>query len=206
MDIDRLATIAESVDPLVWIILGSIVLAILLAGILVGWAVARARRRRHYRQRFGPEYDRIRAESGSTAAAEAELERREQRVNQLEIRPLDPDERDGFAAEWRRIESRFVDDPQGSVRDADRLLAEVMNARGYPVGDFDQRVEDLSVEHPEAVDSYRRAHEVAERNDQGTADTEELRQSLVDYRVLFDDLLVATEPEPSEERRPLEAT
>lgn len=206
MDTDRLITIAESADPIVWVVLGSIIAVILLAGFLIGWGLARARRRRQYRERFGPEYDRVRDESENTAVAEAELERREQRIRQFDIRPLSPAERDRFSADWHSIQSRFVDDPPGAVRDADRLVGEVMNARGYPVGDFEQQAEDLSVEHPRVVDNYRAAHQIAERNHRGEADTEELRQSLVHYRSLFDDLLVASEAEAHEEQRPVEAT
>lgn len=206
MDFDRLVTIADTADPLVWVVLGAVILAILLLGILVGWAIARRRRRKQYRQRFGPEYDRVRSESNSTAVAEAELERREQRIRQFDIHPLSPAERDQFATEWHSVQGRFVDDPPGAVRDADRLVSTVMNARGYPMGDFEQQAEDLSVEHPRVVDNYRAAHDIAERNERGEADTEDLRQALVHYRALFDDLLVSAEPEHAAEQRPVEAT
>lgn len=206
MDFDRIVTIADSADPLVWAVLGAIVLLILLAGLLIGWTIARWRRRRHYRQRFGPEYERVRSESDSTAVAEAELERREQRIKQFDIHPLSPGERDHFAEEWNRVQARFVDDPPGAVHEADSLVNNVMSARGYPMGDFEQQAEDLSVEHPRVVDNYRTAHEIADRNARGEADTEDLRQAMVHYRSLFNDLLVSAEPETSEEQQPVEAT
>jgi hypothetical protein len=110
-------------------------------------------------------------------------------VARLNIKPLSADDAVRFGDNWRRVQSRFVDDPQGAVSEADRLVGEVMHARGYPVGDFEQRVADISVDHPEVVMNYRAARDIAEVHARGQATTEDLRQAMVHYRALFSDLL-----------------
>jgi hypothetical protein len=162
-------------------------------------AVSRRRRSEELREHFGPEYERAVDQYGDKQKAEAELAAREKRVRSLDIRPLAPDERDRFAAAWQRAQARFVDEPSKAIADADRLVKEVMQARGYPVGDFEQRAADISVDHPDVVTNYRAAREIADRNDGGKATTEDLRQAMVHYRSLFEELLETAEPETTRE-------
>ena len=173
-----------------------IVIAI-IAVLLIIWAVVRQRRTANLKQRYGPEYDRILRESGPRKA-EATLLEREKRVEKFHIRALPPDERERFITEWRSVQSRFVDDPKSAVNQADQLVERVMQARGYPMSDFEQRAADISVTHPQVVANYRAAHQIALRHQQGQATTEDLRQAMIYYRSLFDDLL---EPVPAGPRR-----
>jgi hypothetical protein len=164
------------------------ILALVVVGLAV-WAYSRKRQSDSLRQRFGPEYERTVEQHGSLARAEADLRHREKRVSKLDIRPLPGAERDRFAQSWKTIQAKFVDSPTEAVRDADRLVKELMRDMGYPVGDFDQRAADISVDHPRVVDNYRRAREVAHANERGEASTEDLRNSMIHYRELFADLL-----------------
>jgi hypothetical protein len=150
-------------------------------------------RRRALRARFGPEYDRVVSEQDSRGAAERELRERERRHAELELRPLDPSSRERYAVAWEEIQVRFIDAPEQAVGKADALVSELIAERGYPTGEFDQRVADLSVEHSRPLDHYRAAHHIHEANERGEAGTEQLRQALVHYRALFADLL-GTEP------------
>jgi len=172
-----------------------IVVALIAAGLM--WA--RRRRTEHLRDRFGPEYDRAVDAKGGRSKAEAELAEREKRVEKLDIRPLGPSERRDFIRRWTEVQARFVDDPPRSVAFADALLGEVMKARGYPVSDFEQRAGDISVDHPRIVEHYRTAHHIAVRHERGEASTEDLRQAMIHYRALFDELVGAEAPA---ERRP----
>jgi hypothetical protein len=167
------------------------VVAIVIAAVMVvlAWMAQQRRRRAHLRDRFGPEYDRTVQTVGTTGRADAVLAEREKRVAAYHIRELDSHERARFADEWTRIQAKFVDDPGAAVTEADRLVTEVMNARGYPMADFDRRAEDLTVEHGNVVHHYRAAREIAARQSRNAASTEELRQALVHYRELFADLL-----------------
>jgi predicted nucleic acid-binding protein len=142
--------------------------------------VATAVRRRHLRSRFGPEYDR---------AKNSDLRKREKRVDELDIVPLSAVARQRYMNQWQSLQSRFVDHPSNAVRDADALVATVMNERGYPVDDFEQRSADISVDHPRVVQNYRAAHAISLASDHGQASTEDLRQAMVHYRTLFEDLL-----------------
>ena len=157
-----------------------------------------SRRRATLRARFGPEYERAVHDAGSARRAEAELEARAQRVTKDHIRPLRREESVQFSNRWRQVQARFVDDPASAVAEADVLVTEVMNARGYPMADFDRRAEDLSVDHANVVHHYREAHAIATRHARRRASTEDLRQAVVHYRALFDDLLHVREAE----RRP----
>jgi len=168
--------------------LGLIIAVILLAAVVV-WLFLDRRRSMRLRSRFGPEYERTVRESGDRRRAESDLERREKRVERLHIQPLAMRDRERFLAAWRADQARFVDDPAGAVTEADQLVQEVMRTRGYPVADFEQRVEDISVDHPHLVQNYRAAREVAMRHRRGEASTEDLRKALVYYRGLFDELL-----------------
>jgi len=153
------------------------------------WLYLRSRRTSALQDRFGPEYDRALSTHHGQREAERELEQRAERVERLRIRELDHDERERFASSWQAVQAQFVDDPTGATEEADRLVGEVMATRGYPVGDFEQRAADVSVNHPLVVQHYRAAHNIALRNAKGDADTELLRQALVHFRALFEDLL-----------------
>lgn len=168
---------------------------VVLAGVVV-WAILSRRRTHRLQAKYGPEYQHL-VETASPREAARELGRREKRVESLHIRPLAENERERFAAEWQRIQARFVDDPAGAVTEADRLVGSVMTARGYPVADFEQRAADVSVDHALVVEHYRAAHNICLRQEQRQATTEDLRQALVHYRALFSELL--------EERIPVHA-
>ena len=174
----------------------AIILIIIVAAMAIAaacWILAGRRRSQHLRGRFGPEYDRVIQENGNPRRAEQILETREKRVEQLHVRPLIPTEREHFVDAWQKDQSRFVDDPQGAVLEADHLVSEVMEARGYPMSNFEQRAADISVDHPHLVENYRAAAEIALRQKSGEATTEDLRQAMVCYRKLFDELLETIE-------------
>jgi hypothetical protein len=145
-------------------------------------------------QRFGPEYDRTVKELGSRTKGESELKAREKRVERLEILPLAPPEAARFSEAWQALQGRFVDNPKGVVVQAEQLVRELMEKRGYPMGDFERRAGDISVDHPDVVANYRSAQAIAVREQRGSADTEELRKAVVHYRALFDELLEVREP------------
>ncbi len=173
-----------------------VIIAIVVAVVVllaVGGAVAaigaRRRRTKQLKERFGPEYDRALEQHGDRKQAEAKLREREERRQGLEIRQLEPEQRERFAEQWRGVQGRFVDAPQEAVKESDHLVREVMRQRGYPVDDFDQRADDVSVDHPHVVENYRAAGHIAERNERGEASTEDLRQATVHYRALFEELL-----------------
>jgi hypothetical protein len=170
-----------------------IAVVVLLAIGAVAWVYAQRQRRVRLRTHFGPEYDRAVREVGSPDKAEALLAERARRVRELKIHRLSREQAETFAREWTRIQGMFVDDPEGAVAAADRLVNEVMAARGYPIEDFDTRAADLSVEHPRVVENYRIARALGLRRSRGEAGTEELRQAVVNYRALFDDLLKTDE-------------
>ena len=157
------------------------------------WIFIRRRRSDHLKSRFGPEYDRVIQEHGKRGRAETVLETREKRVDGLHIRSLMPRDRDNFAQAWNADQARFVDDPKGAVTEADLLVTEVMKARGYPVSNFEQRVADISVDHPQVVENYRAAADIVRRHQSGEATTEDLRQAMVYYRKLFEELLETPE-------------
>ena len=173
-------------------------LLILLAAVVVivvaGLLLYSKRRSDHLRTRFGAEYDREVEAKGSRLKAEADLAEREKRVSKLSIRPLSPADQDRFLDRWTKVQATFVDDPERSIDYADALLAEVMTARGYPVSDFDQRAEDISVDHPQVVQHYRAGHDIAVKHSRGEASTDELRQALIHYRSLFEELVTSREP------------
>ena len=171
----------------------------LLAGISL-WLYLRHRRSLSLRQRFGPEYDRVVRQEGNVRRGEGVLEFREKKRENLHIRPLSASARNDYASRWNKVQAQFVDDPEGSVANADSLVNEVMEARGYPVADFGERAEIISVDHPVVVDNYRSAHVIAISRARGQATTESLRKAMVHYRALFDDLLRDTLPERKEIR------
>jgi hypothetical protein len=169
------------------------IIVIVVVVLALAWLLARRARTQRLRKQFGPEYDRAVTDAGSRQAAEHELEDRRTRRQKLEIVPLEVAARDRYLEEWRLVQARFVDSPSEATRSADRLINEVMRERGYPVEDFEQRAADISVDHPQVVDDYRAAHAVAEANERSEASTEDLRQALVHYRSLFEDLLEVDE-------------
>ncbi len=164
-----------------------IVVVAIVAVLAIAWVVMKKRRTVALRERFGPEYDRTVREHGKRA--ETVLSEREKRVEKFSIRELAVDERERFITEWRAVQTQFVDDPKSAVSDADALVNRLMQARGYPMSDFDQRAADISVDHPQVVDNYRAAHEIALRHRRGQASTEDLRNALIYYRSLFEELL-----------------
>jgi hypothetical protein len=171
-----------------------VIIVIALIVIAVAVLLVQKRRRGELRQRFGKEYDRAVRERGSEREAQAALERREKRVARFNIRHLSAVERDRYAEQWRAVQSRFVDDPQGAVIEADDTVMSLMVAEGYPMATFEQRAADLSVDHPHVVENYRAAHDIAARHRQGRANTEDLRQAMIYYRSLFEDLLDGRKP------------
>jgi hypothetical protein len=173
-------------DTNLMILVGAIVVLTAVAGLLF-WQMKRSQR---LRGQFGPEYDRTVNQYHDRRRAEAELEQREKRVRQYDIRPLPPEQRERYSDDWRKAQARFVDDPDAAVRQAHDLVNEVMRARGYPVSEeFDHNARDLSVAHPRVVDHYRVACEIAQRRDAGQASTEDLRKAMTSYRELFEELL-----------------
>ena len=171
-----------STVSLILIIIAIVAIAVAL------WMFFEKRRTQRLRTKFGPEYDRMVQESGRRPA-EAALDQRTKRVEKLPIHALRSEEREQFAERWRHEQARFVDDPRLAVENADRLVIEVMRARGYPIGEFDQRAADISVDHARVVENYRAAHEIAVKDSRSKVTTEELRRAMVHYRALFEDLL-----------------
>jgi hypothetical protein len=170
-----------------------IVLAAVVILIIAGAAWLYMRKRRSttadLRKKFGPEYDRAVLVHGAGRKAESKLEDREKRVDKLNLRDLDSTEHERFSKRWESVQSRFVDSPKGAVAEADDLVSSVMKARGYPVSDFDQRAADISVDHPRVVENYRSAHAIALRVGKDQATTEELRNAMIHYRSLFEELV-----------------
>jgi hypothetical protein len=165
----------------------AVVLVVAIAA--VAWVAMQRQRTRRLQQRFGPEYARTVDQFGGRSKAEAELAKREQRVARLNIVPLAPADAARFSQAWNALQSRFIDNPKGVVAEADRLVRELMGKRGYPMGDFERRAADISVDHPGVVTTYRAAQAIAVRDERGEADTEELRKAVVHFRTLFDELL-----------------
>jgi len=169
----------------VWILI--VIAAVVIVAVIA--VTARQRRTAGLRQRFGPEYDRTMQAREGRRPAEAELRDREKQRAQLDIRPLPENMRARFVEEWREVQERFVDQPSEAVVAADRLVHSVMETRGYPMGDFDAQADLVSVDHPEVVENYRFAHGIHEQARQQQASTEDLREALLHYRSLFDELL-----------------
>ena len=167
-------------------LLAVVILALAAVG---AWLYSRKRQSDRLIQRFGPEYGRTVDELGSRTKAESELREREKRVEKFNIVPLAPEEAARFSSAWKGLQGRFVDNPKGVLVEADQLVRELMHLRGYPMGDFERRSADISVDHASVVDHYRAAQAIAMRDRRGEADTEELRKAVVHYRALFDELL-----------------
>jgi hypothetical protein len=170
----------------IWIVI-AVVAVIVVLGIV--WSALRTKRTRGLQDTFGQEYDRTVDEAGGRRSAERELRDRQKQHDELDIKPLSPESRDRYARRWQSTQARFVDDPRGAVAEADRLVQEVMKERGYPTKDFDRRVADISVEHPDLVEKYRTADGIARASERGEASTEDMRHSVRHYRALFAELL-----------------
>ncbi len=175
-----------------------IVVAVLLvvAIVVIGYQMARRRQTERLRNQYGPEYDRTIDQVDSQREAESELRDRSKRHEKFELRSLDSSERADFERRWSDVQAQFVDHPGTAVRNADRLVSEVMSARGYPVDNFEQRADDLSVHHAEVTQRYREGRRVAQANLEGRVDTEDLRQAVTNYRSLVQALL-ADDGDPS---------
>jgi FtsZ-interacting cell division protein ZipA len=173
-------------DTWVWIVI-AVVVAIVVLGII--WSAMRTKRTRALQDTFGSEYDRTVDQSGGRRAAEKDLLERQKQHDELDIRPLSPESRDRYIRRWQSTQARFVDDPKGAVAEADQLVQEVMQERGYPAKDFDRRVADISVAHPNLVEKYRTADGIARASERGEASTEDMRHSVRHYRALFAELL-----------------
>jgi hypothetical protein len=171
-----------------------VAVAVIVVVGIVAWFFNRRRRTERLRTQFGSaEYARAVKEGGGQRKAEAVLDERADRVEALHIQELSQGDRTRFVDSWAKVQARFVDSPGGAVMDADRLLGDVMSTRGYPVGDFEQRAADISVDHPLVLENYRAAHGSALLQTQGRASTEDLRQAMIHYRTLFEELVA--EPE-----------
>jgi type VI protein secretion system component VasK len=177
-----------------WVLIAIVVVVVLA---VVVWQALARRRTGRLQQQFGPEYDRALGSAESKRDAEAELQAREERRQQLEIRPLSGAARDRYLQSWQTVQAQFVDDPRGAVAAADSLIQSVMGERGYPVEDFDQRAADISVDHPQVVENYRHGHRLAQASADGSDSTEDLRQAMRHYRALFDELLEPATDEPT---------
>jgi len=176
----------NTLDNQTMAVVAVVILALLAVGV---WLYSRKRQSDRLMQRFGPEYGRAVDEMGSRAKAESELRAREKRVEKFDLIPLAPADAARFNQDWKALQGRFVDNPKGVLVEADQLVRELMGKRGYPMGDFESRAADISVDHPTVVDHYRAAQSIALRDQRGEADTEELRKGVVHYRALFDELL-----------------
>jgi hypothetical protein len=174
---------------LYYVIAAVVIVAIIVIAIVASKRAQSARLQR----RFGAEYDHTVQTSGDRAAAERELAAREARVRKFHIEELPAGARDRYTEEWRTVQTRFVDEPRAALNQADKLVASVMRDRGYPMENFEQRVADISPDHPTVVENYRVAHDIAARSERGEVSTEDLRQAMVHYRTLFDDLLGTNE-------------
>jgi hypothetical protein len=179
---------------MIWVLVAVVVVLLVIIGVLV----ARQQRSRGLKADFGPEYNRVVTQRGDQRSAERELTNRRKRVSEFEIRPLAAADRERYVERWGVAQRRFVDEPEAAVGEAHLLVQQVMHDRGYPVDDdFEQRAADVSVEHPEVVENYRAANSISLRAQRGQANTEQLRQAMVHFRALFDDLLAPSDRTPA---------
>lgn len=183
-------------DAWVWVVTVVAVVAV----VAVVWSARRRRRTHTLKETFGREYDRTVEQAGGQRDAERELLERQKRHDELDLKPLSPESRDRYVRRWESTQARFVDDPKGAVAEADTLVQEVMQERGYPTNDFERRVDDISVDHPELVEKYRTAHGIAQASERNEASTEDLRHSVRHYRALFSELLEVGGERPADTR------
>jgi hypothetical protein len=174
-----------------WLLVALVIVVIFGIGVLAYSQM----RSRSLKQRFGPEYDRMVDEEGDRRSAEAELRDRVKRRSSLEIRDLEPAAREAYAEQWLTVQQHFIDDPEQTVAEADGLVQTVMRERGYPVDEFDERIDMMSVDHPALVDNYRTAHAIQRRSEQHAASTDDLREAFQRHRALFSELLADGVPD-----------
>ena len=168
------------------------VVGIAVLAVIAVWLLMKRRRTAALRARFGPEYDRVLHSTKTAAEAERELQQRQRRVESFSLRSLSREQAEQLTASWRTVQARFVDDPPTAVVEADRLIEDAMRSRGYPIEDSDRRLDDLSVDHAPVVSHYRAGREIVERHERREASTEDLRQAMVHFRALFDELVGGT--------------
>jgi hypothetical protein len=171
------------------VIIAFFAIAVIVAIAVGVWFYTKNRRTTELRSKFGPEYNRVARAEGDAGQAEKILQERQARVKKLDIKPLTEEQQNEFADQWEHAQAQFVDDPTAAVARADILVQEVMNVRGYPVADFDQRVADISVDHPAVAQNYRIAHDIAIQHEREEVGMEKLREAMLHYRALFADLL-----------------
>lgn len=165
------------------------VVVLVIVGLILASSFSSRNRSKRLQDRFGEEYDHTVEALGNEKKAQTELDERQKHVEGLNIKPLSAADRERYLANWATIQSKFVDEPGQAIGNADRLIMEVMQVRAYPVSDFEQRAADISVNYPALVSNYRAARAIALKNEQGQANTEDLRQALIHYRSLFEELL-----------------
>lgn len=180
----------QTATPVIYYVIGAIVVIAIIAVAVIASQRARSAQ---LQRRFGPEYERTLRSTGDRTATERELAAREARVRKFHIEELPAGARERYTEEWRTVQTRFVDEPRSALGEADRLVTSVMRDRGYPMESFEQRAADISPDHPAVVENYRVAHDIALRSDRGEISTEDLRQAMIHYRTLFDDLLGTSE-------------
>ncbi len=169
-----------------WILIAVAVVVVIAA---IAMSITKKRKTKQLQSQFGPEYDRTIESADSRRKAESELAARQERREQLDIRPLSSAARERYAQQWQVVQSQFVDNPGAAVASADQLIQSVMSDRGYPVDDFESRAADVSVDHPHVVENYREGHRLAQQDVDGKGSTEDLRQAMRHYRALFDELV-----------------
>jgi hypothetical protein len=189
-------------NPITIAIVAFFAVAVILAIAAIVWVYTSNKRTKRLRSEFGPEYRRVARAEGDAAQGEKILRERQARVKKLDIKPLTEQQRNEFADAWELAQAKFVDDPTAAVAQADVLLQKVMNVRGYPVEDFEQRVADVSVDHPAVVQNYRLAHDIAVQHEHQDVGIEKLRQAMLHYRALFADLLHDGGLQPVRDVRP----
>ena len=172
-------------DTWVWIVI-AVAVVVVVAGALWAWSRSRSQK---LQGRFGSEYERTVDTADSRREAERDLRERQAEHDELDLRPLTDAARQRYEQQWSELQSRFVDRPQIAVADADEMITQVMRERGYPVDDFDAKSRLVSVDHPDVVENYRKAHAIYSKTVEGTASTEDLRQSVICYRALFESLV-----------------
>jgi hypothetical protein len=172
-------------------IIGIVAAVIIVIAIVAFLALQRRKARSAaLRRKFGPEYDRVMKKHGTQG--EAVLLTREKRASEIRLRDLDPGERARFVERWKTVQAGFVDSPKGALTEAETLVASLLDARGYPAGDFEQRTGDISLVHPRVTENYRAAHATELRLKKGEAvNTEDMRAAMIHYRSLFDELVEA---------------
>jgi cytoskeletal protein RodZ len=185
---------SASVYTIIIVVLVLVIVGLILA--LVFSQRQRAKLSKKYQDKFGPDYDATVKTMGNETKAQKEMDNRQKHVDSLDIRSLTLNEREKYLSEWKAVQAKFIDQPGPATVEADHLIMEVMQLRNYPVSNFEQRAADISINYPELVTNYRLARAIAIKNEQHEADTEELRQALVHYRALFNELLITEEVVP----------